>query len=127
VTRVEIERGTLVTLVTVVTLVTLVIYSMIKHIVFFKLLKTSSPEDKQLQLKRMEEIFSALRDKFSFIIEYRTGINFNNTESSWDFVIDSVFRNMEDLECYIRSEDHKKAVAVASGIQKTKAVIDYEI
>jgi hypothetical protein len=99
---------------------------MIKHIVFFKLLKTVSPEDKKFQIARLAEIFSPLGRKFSFIIEYRTGINLNDTTHAWDFVIDSIFRNKEDLEHYIISEDHQKAVASASEIEKIKAVIDYE-
>jgi hypothetical protein len=99
---------------------------MIKHIVFFKLSESIIPGDKQLQLKRMEEIFSPLGDRFPFIIEYRTGINFNNASHAWDFVIDSVFKNKEDLQKYQESTEHKEAIKNASAIEKSKAVIDYE-
>jgi hypothetical protein len=99
---------------------------MIKHIVFFKLLKATSPDDKKIQIERLDEIFSPLGKKFSFIIEYRTGINFNYAAHAWDFTIDSIFRNREDLELYMVSEDHKKAIAAAAEIEKVKAVIDYE-
>lgn len=99
---------------------------MIKHIVFFKLSDAPTPEKKQAQVKKMEKIFSPLGSKFPFIIEYRTGINFNEASHAWDFVIDSIFRNSEDLNRYMVSPEHVEAVGKASVIEKTKAVIDYE-
>lgn len=99
---------------------------MVKHIVFFKLSETLSSEDKLSRLKKMEQIFSPLGGRFPFIIEYRTGINFNHASHAWDFAIDSIFRNNEDLQKYLDSPEHMEAVRIASEIEKTKAVIDYE-
>jgi hypothetical protein len=99
---------------------------MVKHLVFFKLTKFDSTEEKKLQLKRMKDIFSPLGGKFPFIIEYRTGINFNEASHAWDFVIDSIFRNKVDLQKYQESVEHKEAIRKGSEIEKTKAVIDYE-
>jgi hypothetical protein len=97
---------------------------MIKHIVFFKL--TSENEKKTEQLRQMEEIFSPLGRQLNYITEYRTGINFNKADFAWDFVIDSVFRNNEDLQKYQESREHQEAVKKGSLIEKTKAVIDYK-
>jgi hypothetical protein len=99
---------------------------MVKHIVFFKLTGIQSSGDKKSQLKKMEQIFSRLGSNFPFIIEYRTGINFNHASHAWDFAIDSIFRNNEDLQKYMFSPEHIEAVRIASEIEKTKAVIDYE-
>jgi len=99
---------------------------MVKHIVFFKLSDSLSMRNKRVQLKRMEQIFSHLGNKFPFIIEYRTGINFNDATHAWDFAIDSIFRNKEDLQNYLVGAEHLEAVRRASEIEKTKAVIDYE-
>jgi hypothetical protein len=74
----------------------------------------------------MEQIFSPLGGRFPFIIEYRTGINFNHASHAWDFAIDSIFRNNEDLQKYLDSPEHMEAVRIGSEIEKTKAVIDYE-
>jgi hypothetical protein len=74
----------------------------------------------------MDEIFSPLGRLLPYIIEYRTGININDAPHSWDFVIDSVFSNKEDLQRYHDSEEHKEAIRTGSVIEKTKAVIDYE-
>jgi sugar/nucleoside kinase (ribokinase family) len=99
---------------------------MVKHIVFFKLSDSQSPENKKAELNKMEQIFSPLGRKFSFIIEYRTGINFSKVSHAWDFAIDSVFSNKEDLQKYQDSEDHKEAIRKGSEIKKSRAVIDYE-
>ena len=83
-------------------------------------------EEKMAQLKRMEQIFSQLGIKLPFIVEYRTGINFNEAAHAWDFAIDSIFRSREDLQKYMVSAEHQEAIRIASGIEKTKAVIDYQ-
>jgi hypothetical protein len=73
-------------------------YTMVKHIVFFKLSNSLTPENKQAQLKTMGQIFSPLGSKFP----------------------------LEDLKKYMVSDEHAEAVGIASKIEKTKAVIDYE-
>jgi Stress responsive A/B Barrel Domain. len=98
---------------------------MVKHIVFFKLTKFSSLKEKQVQVKRLDETFSPL-GLLPFIVDFKTGINYNEATYAWDFVIDSVFSNKEDLEKYMESEEHLKAVKTASEIEKNKVVIDYE-
>jgi hypothetical protein len=99
---------------------------MIKHIVFFKLTGSLSSVEKSMQTDKLAQIFSPLGSKFPFIIEYRTGINFNEAPHAWDFTIDSIFRNNDDLQKYMVSSEHMEAVRKASEIDKTKAVIDYE-
>jgi hypothetical protein len=99
---------------------------MVKHIVFFKLAGSIVPETRITQLNRMQQIFSPLGKKLPFIIEYKTGINFNENSYAWDFVIDSLFSNKEDLLKYQESNEHQEAIKEGSDIEKTKAVIDYE-
>lgn len=99
---------------------------MVRHIVFFKLSPEISLEKRQFQLKELRGIFSPLGQKLSYIVEYRTGVNFNEADHAWDLIIDSLFRNKEDLLRYSTSEEHIDAVRKAASIEKTKAVIDYE-
>jgi hypothetical protein len=99
---------------------------MIKHIVFFKLSTATLPESRKLQLEKMKEIFSPLGEKLPYIVEFRTGINFTKAAHAWDFVIDSVFKNEDDLQRYQVSEEHQEAIRKGSEIEKSKAVIDYE-
>jgi hypothetical protein len=99
---------------------------MVKHIVFFRLTKFGSLNEKNSQVKRLDEIFTPLGHLLPFIVDFKTGVNYNEASHSWDFVIDSIFRNKEDLDKYMESEEHLNAVKTASAIEKTKAVIDYE-
>jgi hypothetical protein len=99
---------------------------MVKHIVFFKLQKFNSLKEKKLQVKSLDEIFSPLGHLLPYIVDFKTGINYNEASHAWDFVIDSVFTTKEDLDKYMDSKEHLKAVKTASSIEKTKAVIDYE-
>jgi hypothetical protein len=99
---------------------------MVKHIVFFKLSNYTSPEEKKLQLEKMDEIFSPLGKILPFIVDFKTGFNFTEVPHAWDFVIDSIFRTRADLGKYMLSPEHVEAVKKASVIEKTKAVIDYE-
>jgi hypothetical protein len=99
---------------------------MVKHIVFFKLSPAVLLGNRQIQLKMMEDIFSPLAKKLPFIVEYKTGINFNEDVNAWDFVIESVFKNKDDLQRYQISDEHKEAIKKGSEIKKTKAIIDYE-
>ena len=88
--------------------------------------KYSSAEEKQVQLKQMNDIFSPLGRILPYIVEFKTGSNFTNVPHAWDFVIDSVFRNKKELQNYMESAEHVEAVKKASVIEKTKAVVDYE-
>lgn len=99
---------------------------MVKHIVFFKLSSTIPLEKRELFLNRMQEIYSPLGEKLDYIKEYRTAINFNIEYHAWDFVIDSVFTNRNDLKRYQDSDEHQEAIRKGSQIEKIKAVIDYE-
>lgn len=98
---------------------------MIKHIVIFRLTPPYTSEEKERSLKRLSEIFSPLGTKLDFIIEYRTGINILEAEYAGDFVINSTFSSLEDLNRYIASKEHRQAVAEASEIRKSKIVADY--
>ncbi len=100
---------------------------MIKHIVIFKLTPPYTEQEKTSALEKLQAIFTPLGEKLRYIIEYRTAVNIVTTEMSGDFVIDSVFESIDDLKRYQSSREHQDAISEASGIRKTKTVIDYEI
>jgi len=99
---------------------------MVKHIVLFKLTSFINSEEKERQLEQMDKIFSVLPEQLPFIIDFRTGKNITNVGHAWDFVIDSVFGSVNDLNLYQDSPEHLIAIKKASGILKEKAVVDYE-
>jgi len=99
---------------------------MVKHIVLFKLTSFSGEDDKKAQLKEMKKIFSVLPEELSYIVDFKTGINFTIADHAWDFAIDSVFSGRDELKRYQESNEHLAAVKKASSIGKIKVVVDYE-
>jgi hypothetical protein len=98
---------------------------MIKHIVIFRLTPPYTSEEKEASVKKLREIFEPMGKSLKFPLEYRTGVNVLNAGHAGDFVIDSLFASEEDLNRYIRSEEHVAAVNAASAVRKTKVTVDY--
>jgi len=44
----------------------------------------------------------------------------NEAPHAWDFAIDSIFRNREDLKKYMVSDEHVEAVGIASKLKRPK-------
>jgi hypothetical protein len=99
---------------------------MVKHIVLFKLTTFKNSEEKEKQLEQLDKIFSVLPEQLPFITDFRTGKNITKVGHAWDFVIDSVFSSVDDLNLYQDSPEHLIAIKKASVILKEKAVVDYE-
>lgn len=99
---------------------------MIKHIVFFRFTGKLNGDDRKHRAGKLAEIFSPL-EKLDCVNEYRTGINFSESENAWDFVIDSTFQTAENLEKYRISNEHQAAIKAAKIYSKDKSVIDYKI
>ena len=98
---------------------------MIKHIVMFRLKGQDDDAKKREIVNELISIFSPLK-KLEPVRDYVVGVNFNKSDSAWDFVIDSVFENRDDLNSYQVSAEHREAIAKASPYDKEKAVVDYE-
>ena len=85
---------------------------------------TPDKKDKAMAIKKNLE---ALKDKISYIKEIHVGINFNETESASDIVLESVFETVDDLNAYQNHPDHK---AVGANYVRPKVserrVVDYE-
>lgn len=99
---------------------------MIKHIVLFRLTEAYNKESKNELASELASIFAPLATLPS-VREFRTGVNFNETEGAWDFAIDSLFDSRAELEAYQVSEEHQQAIRKAAHIKKEKAVVDYTI
>ncbi len=99
---------------------------MIKHIVFFRIKGDHTPLQRKALAERLAGIFEPLATHPA-VAEYRTGVNINGSDSSWDVAIDSIFESPEKLEEYQVSREHTEAKKEAAVINKEKAVIDYEI
>jgi hypothetical protein len=97
--------------------------TMVKHIVIWRMANTP---DKQEKAEAIKTNLEALKDKISFIKEIHVGINFNETESASDVVLEAVFETKEDLNAYINHPEHKAVGAnyVRPNVAERR-VVDY--
>lgn len=97
---------------------------MVKHIVVWRLADTP---DKMEKAKAIKENLEALKSKIEYIKEISVNMNFNETESASDIVLETVFETKEDLNAYIAHPDHKAVGAnyVRPNVAERR-VIDYE-
>lgn len=100
---------------------------MIRHLVFFRLKENLPEEEKEKQVRFLIDTFQPLRERLPFVLEYRVARNFSESPAAWDVVIDSVMKDKKDLKKYSLSPEHQEAIQQASGIEKEKAVVDFEL
>ena len=98
---------------------------MIKHIVFFRLKENSEDAEKNENKRALADIFRPL-ENLPTVSEYSVAVNFSESPSAWDVVIDSSFNSVHDLKLYQVSLEHQTAIKKAGKFKKDKAVIDYD-
>ena len=95
---------------------------MIKHIVMWKVKEGETVDNVVTKFRAM---LDDLAKVCPVIVEGRVGINLNESEV-FDFCIDSVFNNAEDLNTYIYHPVHLKIREYLTSISCEKAVFDYK-
>jgi hypothetical protein len=101
---------------------------MIRHIVFWKIHKDGSPEQRRLTCDQFSEKTAYLKKIIPQIIEARVGYNQAATaaEDQFHICIESLFRSWEDLDIYINHPEHLKVREFLNTVQYEKTVFDYE-
>ncbi len=100
---------------------------MIKHIVTWKLKDSAHGNDKATNAAQIKAKLEALRGKMVGMPHLEVGIDFSNTEASFDVLLYSEFVDHAALEAY---QVHPEHVAVKSFIGEATAkrvLVDYEI
>lgn len=100
---------------------------MIKHIVMWKLKESAEGNNKESNAKKMKHLLESLKQKIPQIVSIEVGLNKDGSKSSYDIVLYSEFRNMQDLEKYQSDAEHKKVSDFISKIRSDRKVIDYEV
>lgn len=99
---------------------------MIKHIVMWKFRNDLDITPLQIaeQMKLRLENLSGKIDGLNFI---QVGININNSNSAFDAVLISEFKDVDALEAYICSPLHLPIRAFAKKHRVDRKVVDFEI
>ena len=97
---------------------------MIKHIVIWKM---ADMPDKDKRARDIKTNLEALKGKIDYIKDIRVGLNFNESDSASDVVLETVFETREELNAYQEHPDHKAAGAnYVRPYVKERRVVDYE-
>jgi hypothetical protein len=100
---------------------------MVKHIVFWTLKESAEGRSAQQNAEEMKRRLEALNDRIPGLIKLEVGIDFGQTEASFDVALYSEFTDRDALAHY---KDHPEHVAVADfigKIRRDRAVVDYEV
>jgi type II secretory pathway component PulM len=97
---------------------------MLRHIVLWKMKESVTKKKEMHQIKSLLE---ALKEKVPEIVELEVGIDITHDDASADIVLNSLFKNKEDLIQYQQHPEHVEVVKGLRVLTTEKRVVDYEI
>ncbi len=100
---------------------------MIKHIVSWKVKEQAEGLSKAENVQKMNELLSALPEKIDVIQEFEIGIDFLQSERSYDICLISAFNTTEDLKSYAQHPDHLMVVDYFKKVVEKSVAVDYEL
>jgi hypothetical protein len=98
---------------------------MVKHIVFFKLKNTLSPEEKAQVTRDFKAAIEALPAQIPFIRRVYVSGNINPAEQ-WDICLESEFDSLADVKAYSVHPAHVAAAGILKEAKADRACVDYE-
>jgi hypothetical protein len=97
---------------------------MIRHIVLFKIKAGIGPD----KVERLTEALRALKDTTSgYMVECEVAIDEGRKSNSYDVCLNSVFRNMDELEKYAVHPEHVKVLDMVRELCAPTIKVDYPI
>jgi len=98
---------------------------MIKHIVMFKLKDNFETNEKISILKKLKMELEELPKNISEIKYFEVGLNFNESQRAYDFVLVSEFETKNDLEIYAKHKKHLEFIEFFKPFRENSIVVDY--
>lgn len=98
---------------------------MIKHIVFWKICKEGTQQERSEVVESFRQKTAYLQTIIPQIKSATVGQNVNDGDV-FHVCIDSVFESLEDLDTYINHPEHLKVRAYMNEVSYDKTVFDYE-
>lgn len=100
---------------------------MIKHIVMWKLKEEALGNSKKENALLIKDKLEALRGQIPEILDLEVGIDFLESEQSYDIVLVSTFASKEALDIYQKHPKHVEVGAFVGEVRLTRTVVDYEV
>ena len=100
---------------------------MIKHIVLFKLADEAEGNSRAVNAAIIKQRLEALKELIPEILKMEASINHADAPAgNHDIMLDSEFKNLEDLKTYISHPEHQKVGGFIVKVRTERAAIDYE-
>ncbi len=96
---------------------------MIKHVVMWKF----KEEGKEENIKKAKELLLSLPSVISQIKKMNVYVDVSHTEMSMDFMLDTEFESMSDLNTYAVHPEHVKVSQFIRSVIESRVVLDSEI
>ena len=94
---------------------------MVKHIVMFKLL-----DKNKTNVEKAVNALKSLEGNIDVLRSVEIGVNFTESERSYDIVLTTEFDNREGLSIYGPHPKHLPAVEIIRSLCSGSVVVDYE-
>ncbi|MGL4655552.1 MAG: Dabb family protein [Sarcina sp.] len=98
---------------------------MIKHIVMWKLKEFANGKPKSENALIMKVLLEGLKEYIDEIKFIEVGIDFSDSESSYDVILISEFESEKGLEAYINNPKHIEVSDFVTGIREERKVVDF--
>lgn len=96
---------------------------MVRHIVLFKIKEGTPPAESE----NLASLLAALKEKTgNLIVEAHVAKDIVHAANSYDIVLNSKFKNLEDLKSYQIHPDHVKVLDIIRRICVSTVKIDYQ-
>lgn len=100
---------------------------MLKHIVMWRFVDGAEGKSKQQHAEWMKEHLEALEGVVPEICSIEVGVNCSPSETSYDAVLISTFKDKEALNRYKVHPDHLKVAEYCKKVRESRVDVDYEI
>jgi len=94
---------------------------MVKHIVMFKLL-----DKNKINTKKIIAALKSLEGNIEVLRSVEIGVNFTESERSYDIVLTTEFDSREALKIYSHHPKHLPVIEVVRSLCSGSVVVDYE-
>ncbi len=99
---------------------------MVKHIVFWRLKKELSAEDRGRAFARIKAGFEALPGKIPGLLRIEIGMGYGQGPDASDVVLYSEFDSRAALATYEAHAEHLALVPLVRDVRTEKRVVDYD-
>ena len=98
---------------------------MIKHIVMWKLKDFSEGAGRLENMQKMKSMLEALNGRIPGLLNLEVGFNINTSNTDFDLVLYSEFKDERALETYQNHPEHLIVKEFVGKVREKRAVVDY--